>query len=98
MATAGAVAGRDRARSRRIPITETKDAKKTTEFFAMIAVIAGILIAAWWVGRDSDTGDAFRAQDAWLYVTIVGSAYMVSRGLAKSGSHDFGGDHDDHDR
>jgi hypothetical protein len=27
-----------------------------------------------------------------LYVTIVASAYMVSRGLAKSGSHDRDGD------
>ena len=31
-------------------------------------------------------GDAFPAVRAWLYVAIVGSAYIVSRGLAKAGS------------
>jgi hypothetical protein len=82
-------------RSRRVEITETKHASKTTEFYAMVAIIAAILIASWWVGRDSDSGDAFRAERAWLYVAIVASAYMVSRGLAKSGSHDFGGHNDD---
>jgi hypothetical protein len=64
---------------------ETKHSTKTTEFYAMVAVIAGILIAAWYVGRDSVT-DAFTAERAWLYVAIVASAYMISRGLAKSGS------------
>jgi hypothetical protein len=30
--------------------------------------------------------DGFGARQAWLYVAIVASAYMISRGLAKSGS------------
>lgn len=55
----------------------------------MIAVIAGILIASWIVGDEGDGGvDAFPAVRAWLYVAIVASAYMVSRGLAKAGSRD----------
>ena len=91
--TTGAVAGRERVRSRRIGIAETKHATKTTEFYAMIAVIAGILIACWWIGRNGGV-DAFKAERAWLYVSIVASAYMVSRGLAKSGSHDIHGDDD----
>ena len=82
--------GRTDARSFRRLASETKHATKTTEFYAMIAAIAGILIAAWWIGRDEGATDFFRADTAWLYVTIVASAYMVSRGLAKSGSHDFG--------
>jgi flagellar biogenesis protein FliO len=65
--------------------TETKHSTKTTEFFAMIGIIAGILIAAWYVGRNGGD-DFFRADKAWLYVSIVASAYMVSRGLAKAGS------------
>jgi hypothetical protein len=77
--------------SRHIALTETKHASKTTEFYAMIAIIAGILIAAWWIGRNGSP-DLFRADRAWLYVTIVASAYMVSRGLAKSGSHDSNDD------
>ena len=58
----------------------------------MIAAIAGILIACWWICRNG-APDSFRADRAWLYAPrIVASAYMVSRGLAKSGSHDFDGD------
>jgi hypothetical protein len=71
--------------------TETKHSFKTTEFFAMLALIAGILIASWVVGDDSSGAggeDAFPAVRAWLYVAIVGSAYMLSRGLAKAGSRD----------
>ena len=72
--------------------TETKHSFKTTEFFAMLALIAGILIASWVIGDDNSGGgtgeDAFPAVRAWLYVAIVGSAYMISRGLAKAGSRD----------
>jgi hypothetical protein len=68
--------------------TETKHSFKTTEFWAMVAVIAGILIASWVIGEEGDSGDAFPAVRAWLYVAIVASAYMVSRGLAKAGSRD----------
>ncbi|MDX6620308.1 MAG: hypothetical protein QOK36_2694 [Gaiellales bacterium] len=93
--TSGTVAGRDRVVSRRpVSIAETKASTKTTEFYAMVAVIAGILIACWWIGRN-DGVDAFKAERAWLYVSIVASAYMASRGLAKSGSHDIHGDNDD---
>ena len=64
--------------------TETKASFKTTEFFAFLAVVAGVLIAAAMV----DEGDAgsLGAKQAWLYVTILTVGYMVSRGLAKSGS------------
>jgi hypothetical protein len=72
--------------------TETKHSLKTTEFWAMVAVIAGILIASAIVGQGDGNGngnvDAFPAQRAWLYVAIVAVGYMVSRGLAKSGSRD----------
>lgn len=70
--------------------TETKHSFKTTEFWAMVAVIAGILLASYVVGDDDGgrAGDAFPAVRAWLYVAIVASAYMVSRGLAKAGSRD----------
>jgi hypothetical protein len=72
--------------------SETKHSTKTTEFYAMIAVIAGILIASWIVGQGDGNGrpnvDAFPAARAWLYVAIVAVGYMVSRGLAKAGSRD----------
>ena len=64
--------------------TETKASFKTTEFFAFLAVLAGILIAA--MVADDDGGAGFGAKSAWLYVTVLTVGYMVSRGLAKAGS------------
>ena len=78
--------------------TETKHAFKTTEFWAMLAIVGGILIASLVVGDDdgSTGGDAFPATRAWLYVAIVASAYIVSRGLAKAGSREpYWADRDD---
>ena len=67
-------------------VTETKAAFKTTEFFAFLAVLAGILISAAVV--DQSNAGGFGAKQAWLYATILTVGYMVSRGLAKSGSSD----------
>src|SRR3954451_10252238 len=82
--------------------SETKHAFKTTEFWAMCAIVAGILIASWVIGQGDGNGnadtDAFPASRAWLYVAIVGVGYMVSRGLAKAGSRDFYWSDDDGDR
>ena len=69
--------------SRRIS-TETKASPKTTEFFAYIAAVVGVLVASAVV----DAQD-FGAQEAWFYVTLLTIGYLVSRGLAKSGSRDF---------
>jgi hypothetical protein len=66
--------------------TETKAAFKTTEFVAFVAVVAGILIAAAVIKATGAHDDAFTATRAWLYVSIVTVGYMISRGLAKSGS------------
>jgi hypothetical protein len=81
--TRGAVAPRTPVR--RLS-TETKAAFKTTEFFAFIAVLVGILIA----GAVVDASDAggYGARQVWLYATILTVGYMVSRGLAKSGSRE----------
>jgi hypothetical protein len=77
---------RHRAASERLS-TETKHATKTTEFFAMVAVIVGILVSAALIkGGDSGGTDEFVARQAWLYVAIVAGAYFIGRGLAKSGS------------
>jgi hypothetical protein len=58
---------------------ETKLSLKTTEFWAMGGVIAAILIAT----AVSDSLDDVRA---WTLVAAVAIGYMISRGLAKSGS------------
>jgi hypothetical protein len=58
---------------------ETKLSLKTTEFWAMVGIIAAVLVAS----AVSDTLDDVRA---WTLVAAVGIGYMLSRGLAKSGS------------
>jgi hypothetical protein len=62
--------------------TETKAAAKTTELIAFVVVTLAMLIA-------SQIVDGFDAQHAWLYASLLTIGYMISRGLAKSGSRDF---------
>lgn len=64
--------------------TETKASFKTTELIAYVVAVLGVLIASAVV----DASD-FGAQEAWFYVSLLTIGYMVSRGLAKSGSRDF---------
>ncbi len=68
--------------------TETKASFKTTEFFVYLAAVAGVLLASQLVGAEDGHGDYFRADRAWLYIVILTVGYMVSRGLAKSGSRE----------
>ena len=67
-------------------VDETKLSLKTTEFWAMVGLIAAILIA-------SAVSDSFDDVRAWTLVAAVGIGYMISRGLAKSGTKHSG--HDD---
>jgi hypothetical protein len=64
--------------------TETKSSYKTTELIAYVFGVLGVLIASAVV----DASD-FGAQEAWFYVSLLTIGYMVSRGLAKSGTRDF---------
>jgi uncharacterized membrane protein YcjF (UPF0283 family) len=68
-------------------VTETKQAFKTSEFWAMVALVVAILISAAVINGGDNGTDEFIARQAWLYVSILGGAYFISRGLAKSGSH-----------
>jgi hypothetical protein len=63
---------------------ETKVSLKTTEFSAMAGVIAAILIA-------SAVSDSLGDVRAWTLVAAVAIGYMISRGLAKSGTKYIGG-------
>ena len=64
--------------------TETKASVKTTELIAYVVVSVAVLIASAIVDRED-----FGAQDAWFLVTLLTIGYMISRGLAKSGSRDY---------
>jgi hypothetical protein len=78
-------AGRVQARGREEGLrgTETKAAFKTTELIVYVLAVLGVLIAALFVDGGAD---GFNTTDAWRYVTYLTVGYMVSRGLAKSGS------------
>ena len=60
--------------------TETKAAFKTTELIVYILAVVGVLIAS------AIVDNSFGADPAWRYVTYLTIGYMISRGLAKSGS------------
>lgn len=87
----GAAAGRGRTAGsgglRRLA-TETKAAFKTTEFYAYLAVLAGLLVAGNTIEGKDGGADYFAADKVWLYVTLLTIGYMISRGLAKAGSRD----------
>jgi len=78
---------RPAGRARRLA-TETKAAVKTTELYAYVVALAGVLVAAAATKAGSGHDDRFIAKDAWLFVTILTVGYLVSRGLAKSGSRE----------
>jgi hypothetical protein len=68
--------------------TETKASFKTTELMVYLAAVAGVLIASAAVATTHAHIDYFRADKAWFYIVLLTIGYMVSRGLAKSGSRE----------
>ncbi|GAA4456054.1 hypothetical protein [Phytohabitans houttuyneae] len=74
-------------------VRETKPGFKTTEFIAYAVAVVAVLIASLVVdgngnGDNGGAVDYFRADRAWLYIVLLTVGYMISRGLAKSGSRD----------
>ena len=87
--TSGRGSGSERSHDRDRLSTETKAATKTTEFIAYLAVLAGILIAGFIVDGDGEGADGgFSPDEVWRYATFLTIGYMISRGLAKSGSRE----------
>jgi hypothetical protein len=66
---------------------ETKPSFKTTELIVYILSVLGVLIASWVVDINED-GQRFSAYHGWFLVTLLTIGYLISRGLAKSGSRD----------
>jgi hypothetical protein len=81
--TDGVRAGITRTKS-----TETKHSSKTSEFYAYIAVLVGILVAGLLTKAGDGNDDRLQSSQVWLYVTLLTLGYLLSRGLAKSGSRD----------
>jgi hypothetical protein len=91
----------DRGGTLRRLTTETKVSYKTTEFIAYLVVLVGILIAGNSIEGKDGGADYFAGDKVWLYATILTVGYMVSRGLAKSGSREpyfEGGSNEQRDR
>jgi hypothetical protein len=82
--TSGPVAYRD---DERRPARETKPSFKTTELIVYVLAVLGVLIASWVVDVRPD-GQGFSAYQGWFLVTLLTIGYLISRGLAKSGSRD----------
>ena len=76
-------------RPRRSHPIETKPFFLTSEFVGSVLAIAGIAITA-------ASSDAFGAWRAWLLITAITVGYMVSRGIAKSGTRSHADDPREH--
>jgi hypothetical protein len=64
---------------RHIRTPETKEFFSTSEFFFTIVGLVGLAVAA-------SVHEVFDAEQMWPLVTLLLSAYIVSRGIAKAGT------------
>ncbi|OBF23255.1 hypothetical protein A5725_09880 [Mycobacterium kubicae] len=71
---------------------ETKVFYKTSEFLVFVVAAIGVLLASYLVKATDGHGDYFQPDKAWLYISILSVGYIVSRGLAKSGTRHHGDD------
>jgi hypothetical protein len=66
--------------ARRSHFSEAKNGFKTSEFFAMLALVVAVLVATY-----VNNNDTLGHKQGWLYASIIAAAYIISRGLAKLG-------------
>jgi hypothetical protein len=64
---------------------ETKPSLKTTELIVYVLSVLGVLIASAVTDANPD-GQGFSAYQGWFLVSLLTIGYLISRGLAKSGS------------
>ena len=76
-------------RPRRSYPIETKPFFLTSEFVGAVLAIAGIAITA-------AASDAFGAWRAWILISAITGAYLISRGIAKSGTRSHADDPREH--
>ncbi len=72
-----------------------RSALRTTEFWVLVVISIALLIAAA-VTDQGDDGQGFGSEDAWSYVTLLGAAFIISRGLTKFGGRDEDDHHSSH--
>ena len=73
----------------RLGVRETKPFYRTSEFLVFVASVAAV-IAFGYMGDEE-----FNTYRTWMLVTVLASAYIVSRGIAKAGSREGAREADD---
>ena len=69
---------------RAVRTPETKPFFLTSEFLVWAITVVGVAIAGAVVGGDE--GDGFGAATVWTLITVIGFAYIISRGISKAGT------------
>ena len=68
---------------------ETKSSFKTTELIVYVLAVIATIVTSINLGNGDGKGpDLFNAYQAMQLITYLTIAYMIARGLAKSGSRD----------
>jgi hypothetical protein len=63
--------------------TETKAFYKTSEFMVWLFSVVGVLVVTY-----IDDPASLSNWHGWLLISVLSAAYMLSRGIAKSGSRE----------
>jgi hypothetical protein len=73
----------DRLVRERRSFTETKAFYKTSEFLVWLLSAIGVLVVTY-----IDDPDSLSNWHGWILIAVLSAAYMLSRGIAKSGSRE----------
>jgi hypothetical protein len=71
---------------RAVRTPETKPFFLTSEFIVWLITVIAVLIAAAVTKRGTGGADVLDAGLAWTLVTVIGFAYIISRGISKAGT------------
>jgi hypothetical protein len=69
---------------RAVRTPETKPFFLTSEFLVYLFTVIGVAIAGAATGKDG--GDELGAGTVWVLITVIGLAYIISRGISKAGT------------
>src|SRR5436305_5689552 len=82
----GGVADIAQTVQRAVRTPETKPFFLTSEFLVWLLTVIAVLIAAAVTKRGTSGADVLDAGTAWTLVTVIGFAYIISRGISKAGT------------
>ena len=71
---------------RAVRTPETKPFFLTSEFLVWLLTVIAVLIAAAVTKKGTSGADVLSAGTAWTLVTVIGFAYIISRGISKAGT------------